>query len=212
MHVDNNTFEKKVRPILQYVGTIGAIICSIAYIILVIVMITGFQYQNTTTTVLFAIVNAIVGLLIANLLRYQGISFAENLEANKAVKQEYYSLHTKDKKNHSLTYFWITHIIKDILTKGLTVCITTMGLIYIVIVGSNDWNLMLMAIVNLLLFICFGLLALDKSYDYYNTIYYNYMKEKIEEIKQWQSTLTEKTTETLKTKSAILPTNLKQEN
>ena len=180
--MSDDTFEKKIKPILQYVGTIGALICSIAYIILVVVMITGFQYQNSTTTILFAIVNAVVGLLIANLLRYQGISFAEEIPKNKQVKEQYYANKTKDKKNHSLTFFWLTSIGKDIVTKGLSVCFTTMGLIYIVIVGSNDWNLMLMAIVNLLLFICFGLLALNKSYDYYNTIYYNYMKEQIENV------------------------------
>ena len=49
------------------------------------------------------------------------------------------------------------------------------------IVGSNDWNLMLLALVNLILFICFGLIALIKGYDYYNNTYVNYMKEKIDE-------------------------------
>ena len=49
------------------------------------------------------------------------------------------------------------------------------------IVGSNDWNLMLLALVNLILFICFGLIALNKGYDYYNNTYVNYMKEKIDE-------------------------------
>ena len=92
-----------------------------------------------------------------------------------------YTPKTKDKKPHSLEYFWVTSIIKDIITKGCTVTISTTGLIYIVIVGSNDWNLMLLALVNLILFICFGLIALNKGYDYYNNTYVNYMKEKIDE-------------------------------
>lgn len=96
--------------------------------------------------------------------------------------KDYYSNKTKDKKNHSLGFFWTTSVIKDVLTKGLSVAGSTMGLIYIVIVGSNDWSLMMMAIVNLLLFICFGLLALNKGYDYYNNTYVAYMKEKINEV------------------------------
>ena len=67
--------------------------------------------------------------------------------------------------------------------KGITVVATTFGLIYIVIVGSNDWSLMFLAVVNLILFICFGLLALNGAYDYYNNTYVNYMKEKIDETK-----------------------------
>lgn len=182
--MDDKVFEKKIKPVLQYIGVIGAIICSIAYIILVIVMILGFKYQQAKTTIVFAIVNAVVGMLIANLLRYQGISFAEELPENKKIKEEYYSLKTKDKKNHSLTFFWLFSIGKDIIFKGLTISFTTMGIIYIIIEGSNNWNLMFLALVNLFLFVCFGLLALNKAYDYYNTIYKNYMIDKINEAKK----------------------------
>ena len=174
-------FENKVKPILTYVGAIGAILTSCAYIILMIVLIEGFHYEQTKQAVLFAIVNAIVGLIIANFLKYQGLTFAKELPENEEIVKEYYSTKTKDKKPHSLEYFWITSIIKDIIIKGCTVAISTTVLIYIVIVVSNDWNLMLLALVNLILFICFGLIALNKGYDYYNNTYVNYMKEKIDE-------------------------------
>ena len=174
-------FENKVKPILTYVGAIGAILTSCAYIILMIVLIEGFHYEQTKQAVLFAIVNAIVGLIIANFLKYQGLTFAKELPENEEIVKEYYSTKKKKKKPHSLEYFWVTSIIKDIITKGCTVAISTTGLIYIVIVGSNDWNLMLLALVNLILFICFGLIALNKGYDYYNNTYVNYMKEKIDE-------------------------------
>ena len=146
-----------------------------------IVWIKGFHYEQTQQAILFSIVNAIVGLIIANFLKYQGLTFAKELPENEEIVKEYYSTKTKDKKPHSLQFFWITSIIKDIVTKGCTVAFSTAGLIYIVIVGSNDWNLMLMALVNLILFICFGLIALNKGYDYYNNTYVNYMKEKIDE-------------------------------
>lgn len=178
-----DVFEAKIRPILTYVGAIGAVITSVAYIILMVVLIRGFEYHQTTQTLLFALINAAVGLIIANFLKYQGIAFAKELPENEELCKEYYSLHTKDKKNHSLNFFWITSIVKDILVKGLTIAISTAGLIYIVIVGSNDWTMLGIALVNLLLFICFGLLALNKSYDYFNNIYVNYMKDRINEAK-----------------------------
>ena len=174
---------EKIKHALNYIGTIGACICAVAYLILVVVMIQGFQYQQTTTTIVFASVNAVVGLMITNFLRYQGVAFAKAIPENKDLETAYYSNKTKDKKNHSMKYYWTVNLIKDILTKGLTVGGTTLGLIYIIIVGSNDWNLLLMAIVNLLLFTCFGLIALNKSYEYYNTVYKNYMIEKIAEVK-----------------------------
>ena len=181
--MNNKTFEEKIKPVLTYVGAIGAVLTSVAYIILIIVLIKGFKYQQTTQALVFALINAGVGLIVANLLKYQGLGFAKNLHENQQTIKDYYSLKTKDKKNHGLTFFWITTVIQDVLMKGVTVVVTTFGLIYIVIVGSNDWSLMFLAVVNLILFICFGLLALNGAYDYYNNTYVNYMKEKINETK-----------------------------
>lgn len=179
--MDNEKFEKHIKPILTYIGLIGAVLTSIAYIILIFILIKGFKYEQTTQTIVFALVNAAVGLIIANFLKYQGISFAKEIPTNQELLKDYYGTKTKDKKNHSLSFFWITTIIKDIITKGLSIAATTCGLIYIVIVGSNDWSLLLMSIVNLLLFICFGLLSLNKAYDYFNNTYVAYMKERINE-------------------------------
>ena len=178
-----DVFENKIKPILTYIGIIGATLTSVAYIILMFVLIKGFKYEQTVKTIVFAVVNAAVGLIIANFLKYQGISFAKELPENQDIIKEYYGTRTKDKKNHSLSFFWITSIIKDILTKGCSVAASTMGLIYIVIIGSNDWSLLLLASVNLILFICFGLLALNKAFDYYNNNYIEYMKDRINEAK-----------------------------
>ena len=179
--MDKDKFERHIKPILTYIGLIGAVLTSIAYIILIFILIKGFKYEQTTQTIVFALVNAAVGLIIANFLKYQGISFAKELPDNQQVIKDYYGNKTKDKKNHSLSFFWITSIIKDVITKGLSIAASTCGLIYIVIVGSNDWSLLLMSIVNLLLFICFGLLSLNKAYDYFNNTYVAYMKERINE-------------------------------
>lgn len=189
-----DVFEEKIKPTLNYVGIIGATLTSAAYVIVVIVLIKGFEYRAPTQALYFAIINAIIGLVIMGFLKYQGISFAKELPENLVISNEYYATRTKDKKNHNLTYYWITTTIKDIVTKGISIAVTTTGLIYIVIVGSNDWNLLLLAIVNLILFICFGLLSLSKSYDFYNNIFVNYMKEKIKENKECSNS-TEKNTE-----------------
>ena len=182
--MNKDVFEHKIKPILTYVGSIGAVLTSMAYIILILVFIKGFEFKQTTQTIVFAIINAAVGLIIANFLKYQGISFAKELPENEELIKQYYSLHTKDKKNHGITFFWVTTVIKDILIKGIGIAVSTAGLIYIVIVGSNDWSLMLMAIVNLILFVCFGLLSLNKAYEYFNNVYVNYMKEQINAIKK----------------------------
>lgn len=172
--------EKRLLNILKYVGIIGAAICSVAYIVVVLVLIQGFKAENTTQTLSFALVNAVVGFIILTFLKIQGESFAKSLPENKAISDLYYESQTKDKKYHSMKYFWVTSTIKDILTKVLGVFASTFGIIYIVIIGSNDWNLLLLALVNLLLFISFGLLGLEKSYEFYNTRMVPYMQHQLE--------------------------------
>lgn len=187
------TFEKKVKPVLTYVGLIGATICSIAYIISVFVLINGFKVEKILNTTVFAIVNAIVGFVIMQFLKYQGTSFAKELPVNKEIIDKYYNTKTKDKKLHSIKYFWITTVIKDALIKCGTLAITTFGVIYIVIQGSNDYNLMLLAVVNLLMFICFGFLSLVKAYDFFNQMHIPYIVEQLN-IEQKQESQEEKET------------------
>ena len=172
--------EKRLLNILKYVGIIGATICSVAYIVVVLVLIQGFKVESNTQTITFALVNAVVGFIILTFLKIQGESFAKSLPENKAISEAYYDAETRDKKYHSMKYFWITSTIKDILTKVLGVFASTFGIIYIVIIGSNDWNLLLLALVNLLLFISFGLLGLEKSYEFYNTRMVPYMQHQLE--------------------------------
>ena len=172
-------FEKRIQPILQYVGVIGATLMSIMYIITVVILIIGFKAQSIQNTIVFAIINAIVGLIIMQFLKIQGISFAKNLPENIEIVKQYYNTKTKDKKIQSIKYYWTSSLIKDFISKGLSVAFTTAGIIYIVIVGSNDYTLLLLALVNLILFICFGLLALNNAYEFYNNKHVPYMQEMI---------------------------------
>ena len=151
---------------------------SVAYIILVMVLIQGFKVEATLKTTLFACVSAGVGFIIMQFLKYQGITFAE-LE-NKEILEKYYGTKTRDKKTHSLTYFWVTSVVKDIIVKCATVAATSVGIVYIIIEGSKDYNLILLAIVNLLMFICFGFISLVKAYNYFNRTYIKYIQEQME--------------------------------
>lgn len=177
--MNNNLFEKKIKPVLQYVGVIGASLMSIMYIVVVFILIVGFKAQSIQSTIIFAIVNALVGLIIMQFLKIQGISFAKSLPENEKIINEYYNTKTKDKKIHSIKYYWTMSLIKDIIGKGASIMLTTTGLIYIVVVGSNDYILLLLALVNLVLFICFGLLSLNNAYEFYNNRHIPYMQEMI---------------------------------
>lgn len=177
-----NAFESKVKPLLTYVGTLGAILTSIAYIILVVVLIFGFKAQSLTQTLIFAIANGIAGVVIMQFLKIQGISFAKSVDENKKVLTEYYNTQTKDKKVHSIKYFWLTTIIKDITIKAVSIIILTTCVIYIVIEGSQNYLLLAMAVVNILMFICFGMLSLSSAYDFFNEQHIPYVKERLSEI------------------------------
>lgn len=174
-----NTFEEKIKPFLTYVGAIGAIFSGIMYILATIVLIMGFQAKTFTQAIVFAVVSAILGLIIMFFLRYQGLSFAKAIPENQEVLNKYNNKQAKT-KHHTLKYFWIKNTIIDVLIKGCTVALSTAGIIYIVIEGSQDFKLILLAIANLILFACLGLIALANAYDFYNEQWVPYMNEQIE--------------------------------
>lgn len=185
----DSVFDRIVKPILKYIGLIGAIIMSVVYIAIVVILITGFKTHELKDDIIFALINAAVGLIIMQFLKIQGISFAKEIPENKTVLTLYYNIKTKDKKFHSIKYYWTKSILIDILIKGITITVTTIGIIYIVIQGMHDYALLLLAAVNLVMFICFGMVALSNAYDFFNNNHIPYIKEilkesaKMEEIK-----------------------------
>ena len=183
-----NTFEDKIKPFLVYVGVIGAALASVMYIISAIVLVMGFQAKTFTQAIVFAVISAVLGLVIMFFLRYQGISFAKALPENQTICEKFECKEPKT-KFHTLKYFWIKNTVFDVIIKGITVALTTAGIIYIVIEGSQDYKLILLAIANLILFACFGLIALANAYDFYNDQFVPYMKQQIDLREQ----LTQKT-------------------
>lgn len=182
--IEKTTLEKKILPVLNYVGIIGAAIMVVAYIIAVFVLIRGFKAEALMHTTIFGCVNAATGFVIMQFLKIQGVSFAKMLPENQEIIKEYYKTKTKDKKPHSIKFFWTTSVIKDVITKCATLSTTTIGLIYIVVQGSNDYNLLFLAIVNLLMFMCFGFISLVNAYDFYNNNHVPYMVGKLNEAKE----------------------------
>lgn len=180
---DTKAFEEKIRPFLVYTGLIGAVLSGIMYIIVTLVLVLGFQAKSFVQAIVFAVVGAVLGMIIFFFLRYQGISFAKTLPENQKVLSEY-NVKKKKTKYHSLGWFWVKTTLSDILTKGATTALSTAGIIYIVIEGSQDYKLILLAVANLILFTCLGMVALTNAYDYYNEQYVPYMKEQIEKRKE----------------------------
>ena len=105
MEISKNKFEEKIKPLLGYVGLIGAIIMAIAYIIIVMVLIRGFKVEELLQTTVFACVNAAVGFIIMQFLKVQGVAFAKMIPENKEIIEKYYKTKTKDKKLRSINYF-----------------------------------------------------------------------------------------------------------
>ena len=183
----NETFDKKIKPLLLYIGTIGAIIMIICYAITVCILVFGFKVKDNhlQQSLVFAVVNGIVGFLVMQMLKIQGVDFAKN--ENKSIIEEYNSIilkksTNKTRKYYSIKWYWIKSVFIDFIAKSFMIIISSFSLIYIVIEGSRDYSLLLLAIVNLLMFICFGLLSLVKSYEWYNYNHVNYMKIKINEV------------------------------
>lgn len=183
----NNFFEKRIKPALLYIGSIGAVLTSIAYVALVCILIFGFLAHSATQTLVFAVINAIIGLIIMQFLKVQGQDFAKSIPSNKAVLDEYYRTKTKDKKLHSMKYFWVKTLITDFITKGVSIALTTIGIIYIVITGSQDYTLLILAFVNLVMFFCFGLLSLSKAYDFFNNEHMAYVQEQLRLYKEQEA-------------------------
>ena len=181
MNIRKSVFENKIKPLLQYVGTIGAVLMSIAYIVVVFVLVVGFKVKSIEQSLIFAVVNAIVGIIIMQFLKIQGIDFAKSLPENQEILNKYY-VKRKKTKSYSIRYYWIISVIKDVIMKGLSIAITSAGLIYIVIEGSSDYNLLLLAVVNLIMFICFGFLSMTSAYDFYNEKHIPFIKDKLIEI------------------------------
>lgn len=167
--------------ILNNIGIVGAILAGIADIIFVIIFVVGVKIDTSMkSSVIFAFINAFIGLLINCLLRYQGRKYAE-IENEELLNKFYVKKIKEKKKPISMTTWEILNAIKDIIIKGGTTAFSIYGLIYISIEGSKNPIQILITIVTIILFICFGLISMNSAY----CRFYNIQKPFIEkELKE----------------------------
>ena len=188
--MDQQFIENKLKPVLMYMGLIVSGIMSVAYIIIVFVLIKGFKVEAVLNTTIFSIVTSAIGFCIMQMLKIQGQTFAKNLEKNKPIV-EAYSKRLSTKKNkrkyRSMNYYMIKTGISDIVSKCFSFGFASVGMVYVMIEGSGDYSLLLLALVNLLMFAGYGLINLCKAYDFYNEEYVPYMLDKIREAEELEA-------------------------
>ena len=176
-------FENKLRPIFTFVGTICAIMLAVVYFVGAIVLINGLDTPlGTQQLIMYAIYNGIMTFLIVFALGVQGNDFAK--EKNKSLIEEYNALRPKkDKKIHSMTYYWGIEIPKKILFKTGWAWFSTLAVTTIFVEGNGDMSLLLLVAMNALMSFGTGLLFLTKTYDFYNNNQVALINKKIMEMK-----------------------------
>jgi len=161
----------KVKNILLYTGLAGAIIAAIAYIILTLAIVQGFQTAlDRDKQILFATLGAVFGLLINFSFRNQGIALAKREKKSQEVNQRYQDLTSNNKtthKPHKIGYYMVIATIQDVFIKGSTIAISTFFILYIFMEGNGDYSLFLLALSNICMFAGFGLMNLSSIYDKY---------------------------------------------
>lgn len=181
MNNSHNKSHQALIRLLNNIGIIGAILAGIADIVFVIIFVVGISIDiKPTAIILFAIVNALIGLLINILLRYQGVKYAE-IE-NEELCNMFYKEKIKEKKEPLSLGMWQTvQGLKDFVIKGVTTVFSIFGVIYISIEGSKNPIQLLITFVNLILFACFGLMSMNSAYYRFYNIQKPYMENKLKE-------------------------------
>lgn len=173
-------FERKIKPLFIYIGTICSVIFAVAYIIVIAVMITGLETAPTIETFIgFLIANLITGACISISLMLQGQDFAKDKPENKEIINKY--VKKKEVKLHSMSYYWTIAIIKLICIRLLAVAAMTYIVIDICWKGNGQYTYFLTAVFNILMFASFGLLGMANMYDKYDKRFIPWVKRKLEE-------------------------------
>lgn len=176
----------KIKSILLWVGTAGALISALAYIAVTGVMIMGFETKMALQQqLLFSIIGAVVGISITWMLRGQGIAFAKEEPESKAVMAAYHKALNKTKKIrqlHTITWHVIVRSSVDLVSKVSTIALSTYFMLYVFMEGSGDYGLLGLAVANLSMFISFGIMAMARAYDFYIVEHLAAIKERTDQM------------------------------
>lgn len=166
--------------LLNNIGVVGSIFLSVADIILVVIFTIGIKIDiDLATNVVFASLNAFIGVVMNVLLRYQGQKYAE-IE-NKSLCELFYGVRIKTIKYVSMKTWQIRGAITDFLVKGGSSAFFIFGAIYISIEGSHNPIQILISLATLALFACFGLMNMNSAYERFYNVQVPYMKNYIKE-------------------------------
>lgn len=135
--------------------------------------------------ILYSTVNALIGVLISVLLRYQGQKYAE-IE-NEDLCKQFYEKKVKEKKHMSMSLWFTLKAVQDIVIKGCTTAFCLFGTTYITIVGSKNPIQIVITLCTLLLFACFGLIAMNSAYCRFYNVQIPIMEQKIKEKGEQQN-------------------------
>lgn len=162
--------------VLNNIGIVGSILAACADIVFVLIMVLGIEvHTELNAIVIFSIVNALIGLLINILLRYQGVKYAE-IE-NEDICKRFYNKRIKEKNYLSIEKWMFVKSIQDFLIKGVTTAFSIFGIIYITIVGSKNPIQILITLASLILFACFGLIGMNSAYSRFYNVQIPYMEK-----------------------------------
>ena len=178
---------ERFKETFTFTGFILAGVAGVAYLILLYIIIAGFEVSiGSTELLIFLALGAIDGVLISLSMRIQGLDFAKSEKTSKEVLEEYNELITEDKEKFlmPLWAFMIINTIKDIIFKGGTVMFTLYFSITIMIEGIGDFKYFWLGAVNVIMYLGFGFLSLAKSYDHYLEVQIPLIKQKIKELKR----------------------------
>lgn len=180
--------------LLNNIGIVGAILAGVADLIFVLIMVFGVHVDaEFSAIIIYAIVNALIGLLINVLLRYQGQKYAE-LE-NAELCKKYYNKCIKEKKYLSIGAWMALKTVQDVAVKGSTTAFAIFGVIYISITGSKNPIQILLTLCTLVLFACFGLMAMNSAYTRFYNVQVPYMQNHIRENPEKNTELEEEVDE-----------------
>lgn len=184
----SEALNETIKELLIYVGFASAIISAIAYVVVTIVMVRGFNADfGLANQIVFSILGAVVGLSIQFSLQSQGIAFAKRDEEAQRVMREYHDVLNKTKSEKELReigYHVMVSAIFQILVKGTMLVASNGFILYVFLEGNGNWALVGLAFANIFMFTGFGLVSLAKMYDKYLEEHIPVIREKIKRIKE----------------------------
>ena len=178
--------KKKFVETLKNIGVIASIISGIVYLALICLVVYGVYIQGNDKQTMWTMlaINTAFGLIFTFLLRYQGEIWGK--DEHKELMQQYYTQKSKSHKLHSMRWFWVTSTIKTLIFKGGFIAVSSWGIMELAFQGSREYVYLALAIVNAVLFVAFGLIALYGAYQFVQTVFVSFVRQELDNIEKEQ--------------------------